>query len=287
MEGPPALQRQDAEIDMNWLTAAPVANLPADGFSVRWERRLQLTPGIYRFQLGADDGARLFVNNDLLLETMTDGDFEMVSHDIELLTTEADIRLEYFDQSGLAGIRLTWERLPDSASTTEPTTTLPVAGRVTTQSSYVYAQPIPTSPIERLNLYQEIAVAGHTSDGQWYQVVLPDEQEGWVAARSIRVNLNNEQYSLGADRVHPLATLAQPGRIMAPTRLHPLPELSPTIETLPSDTEVFIASYDPTGKWLRVQLTADTLSGWVYAPLVQRIPQLSADTPSIETNSSE
>ncbi len=272
---------------MNWLTAAPVANLPADGFSVRWERRLQLTPGIYRFQLGADDGARLFVNNDLLLETMTDGDFEMVSHDIELLTTEADIRLEYFDQSGLAGIRLTWERLPDSASTTEPTTTLPVAGRVTTQSSYVYAQPIPTSPIERLNLYQEIAVAGHTSDGQWYQVVLPDEQEGWVAARSIRVNLNNEQYSLGADRVHPLATLAQPGRIMAPTRLHPLPELSPTIETLPSDTEVFIASYDPTGKWLRVQLTADTLSGWVYAPLVQRIPQLSADTPSIETNSSE
>ena len=69
LNGAPVLVRDDTFIDFIWGSATPAPNIVnADRFSVRWTRTLNLTPGRYFFTAHADDGVRLWVNNQLLID---------------------------------------------------------------------------------------------------------------------------------------------------------------------------------------------------------------------------
>jgi prepilin-type N-terminal cleavage/methylation domain-containing protein len=68
LAGAPTLCRDDAGIDFNWSTNAPMAALPADRFSVRWTRTQAFAAGPYTFTLGTDDGGRLYIDGALVLD---------------------------------------------------------------------------------------------------------------------------------------------------------------------------------------------------------------------------
>jgi hypothetical protein len=72
VSGVPA-ERFDANIDFNWGLAGPLAGIGADNFSVRWFT--QVTPPTsapYTFCVNADDGVRLWVNGELLVNDWID-----------------------------------------------------------------------------------------------------------------------------------------------------------------------------------------------------------------------
>ena len=61
--GPPALVRDDANIDFNWGEGAPGPRVNADNFSVRWTRYYYFNAGgQWTFTLTTDDGARLYLD---------------------------------------------------------------------------------------------------------------------------------------------------------------------------------------------------------------------------------
>ena len=67
--GSPALVRVDPNIDFAWGLDSPAPGvINADDFSVRWTRTLAFQPGNYRFRITVDDGARLWVNNALVID---------------------------------------------------------------------------------------------------------------------------------------------------------------------------------------------------------------------------
>ena len=67
-----ALQRQDPQINFDWQWWVPYPNGPLDQFSVRWEGDFNFaTAGSYRFSVSADDGARLFVDGQQILDRWT------------------------------------------------------------------------------------------------------------------------------------------------------------------------------------------------------------------------
>jgi hypothetical protein len=68
LTGPPTRCRQDGSVNFNWGAAAPITGVPADNFSVRWTRTQNFTAGNYRFTMGSDAGARLFVDGALVLD---------------------------------------------------------------------------------------------------------------------------------------------------------------------------------------------------------------------------
>jgi hypothetical protein len=116
LSGQPALQRTDAIVNFDWAGARPDAALPADRFSARWSGRLAApTSEAYTFYLYSNDGARLWVNNRLVIDRWQPP-FEPQSSSapVELKAGEkVDIRLEHYDAEGEALIQLLWS----SAST--------------------------------------------------------------------------------------------------------------------------------------------------------------------------
>ena len=79
--GSPALVRNDAEINFAWGWESPAVALPSDEFSVRWTRAAGFDAATYRFHLLVDDGARLYVDNRLVVDTWRDGVVREVTSD--------------------------------------------------------------------------------------------------------------------------------------------------------------------------------------------------------------
>ncbi len=113
LAGPPRVVRNDIDINYNWGTASPAHGIPADFFSVRWTRSLFFQGGNYRFFALVDDGVRIFVNDQLVVDAWAVGAAREVHGDIRLSTGVHNVRVEYFEASGTALIRVWWEQLPE------------------------------------------------------------------------------------------------------------------------------------------------------------------------------
>lgn len=125
LEGNPVLIRDDASINFDWGQGAPGPGLPADGFSVRWTRNLDLPAGMYRFTMTVDDGGRLWVNHHLLLDAWREQPATTYVGDIYLPGGPIPVKMEYYEQAGRALARLSWQRLGGT-----PTPPAPVPGTV-------------------------------------------------------------------------------------------------------------------------------------------------------------
>jgi RNase P/RNase MRP subunit p29 len=107
LAGVPALVRYDLKVDFDWGRTAPVANLPPEDFSVRWTRELYFPVGTYRFTVDVDDGARLWVDDRLLIDRWHDG-IGSYSGDIYLAEGKHRVRMEMYEHIGYAKARLWW-----------------------------------------------------------------------------------------------------------------------------------------------------------------------------------
>jgi hypothetical protein len=111
LTGAPKLTRGDLAIDFTWGNNAPAVGLPADGFSARWTRSQTFEEGLYRFHVVIDDGARLWVDNTMVLDAWQDGGRREVTADYRLSAGNHNLRVEYYERVGEALIQVWWEKL--------------------------------------------------------------------------------------------------------------------------------------------------------------------------------
>ncbi|MHC4431278.1 MAG: PA14 domain-containing protein, partial [Planctomycetota bacterium] len=94
------------------LEIHPPEGLPSDNFAVRWtgEVEAQYTEA-YKFTIGSDDGARLWINGELIVESWSDHDrSESASDPIELVAAQKyPIVYEGYEAGGEAEWQLYWE----------------------------------------------------------------------------------------------------------------------------------------------------------------------------------
>lgn len=110
--GTPALVREDAKIDFNWGKGSPDPQIPVDGFSGRWMRDVYFDAGIYRFTTETDDGVRLYVDEQPLVDQWRDMAPTAFSAEVNLAQGVHVVRMEYYDALGDAMARLSWVKLP-------------------------------------------------------------------------------------------------------------------------------------------------------------------------------
>jgi hypothetical protein len=110
--GSPAVVRNDAAIDFAWGWTAPVVGLPIDGFSVRWTRAQDFDAATYRFHVLVDDGARLYIDDRLVIDTWHDGAAREVTAEQPLAQGSHALRVEYYDRTAEARVRVWWEKIP-------------------------------------------------------------------------------------------------------------------------------------------------------------------------------
>jgi hypothetical protein len=107
LAGVPALVRNDANINFNWGTGAPAAGLPVDNFSVRWTGQIYFPMGPYQFTVEVDDGARLWVDDQLVIDQWDNG-IASSSGDVYLEEGKHQVRMEMYESTGNAKARLWW-----------------------------------------------------------------------------------------------------------------------------------------------------------------------------------
>lgn len=106
----PSLPRIDPVVDFDWGAGSPMPGINPDGFGVRWTGFV--TPpetGTYTFYTVSNDGARLWVNDEIVIDKGIDQPLTEWSGMIDLEGGRRyRIRLEYYDNTGEAAVRLLW-----------------------------------------------------------------------------------------------------------------------------------------------------------------------------------
>lgn len=106
-----AVTRVDPVINFNWGLSAPAPKIKADGFSARWTG--WITPQYnetYTFYARTDDGVRLWVNDQLLIDRWTDQTSAVeTSGNITLSAGQKySIKMEYYENKNNATAELRW-----------------------------------------------------------------------------------------------------------------------------------------------------------------------------------
>ncbi len=117
LTGTPSVIRPESAINYDWGTGSPAAGINVDNFSARWEGTvIPSVSGTYTFTLTGDDGIRLWVNNQLIIDKWFDQAPTTYNATIGLTQGQnIPIKLEFYERGGGAVAKLFWT-VPNQAS---------------------------------------------------------------------------------------------------------------------------------------------------------------------------
>ncbi|MGI6209385.1 MAG: PA14 domain-containing protein [Anaerolineae bacterium] len=116
LAGLPVFVRDDAQINFDFGLGSPAPEVPADNFSVRWTSVQIFGAAVHRFTVQADDGVRLWIDDQLVIDQWREQSVTSYTADRFMSAGQHRLRLEFFEATGLAQIRLTWELLEPAPS---------------------------------------------------------------------------------------------------------------------------------------------------------------------------
>ena len=102
LSGRPILTRVDLHIDFDWPTGRPLPQLSSDRFSVRWVGMIRASDsGPHAFRARSDDGIRVFLNGELIIDDWQDHSPRTVTaiHPLEAGKTYS-LRIDYHNHGG-------------------------------------------------------------------------------------------------------------------------------------------------------------------------------------------
>ena len=115
----PELARDEDSVDHDWGAGSPGSAINADRFAARWTRTLNVAPGVFKFSVTADDGARLYVDGAPVVDRWIDEGPSTYTAVIPLDGGPHHIVMEYYESGGGAVAKLKFtqvaEPLPDTA----------------------------------------------------------------------------------------------------------------------------------------------------------------------------
>ena len=106
LQGNPVLVQAVQDINFNWGYGSPGPTVPPDYFSARYQRSMAMSPGYYEFTIGMDDGARLLIDGEVVLNDWRIGPFRQISVVRYMDGNSHTYVVEYFEDTGQAAVQL-------------------------------------------------------------------------------------------------------------------------------------------------------------------------------------
>jgi beta-glucosidase len=110
LSGHPVLTRVDSHVDFDWPTGMPLPELFSDQFSARWTGMIRPSySGVHAFRARSDDGIRVFLNGELIIDDWQDHAPRTVTaiRPLEAGKTYS-LRIDYHNHGGSALARFAW-----------------------------------------------------------------------------------------------------------------------------------------------------------------------------------
>jgi uncharacterized protein YgiM (DUF1202 family) len=211
MSGSPAVtQTGIAGVNFNWGSGSPASGVNADRFSARFTSSQSFTGGTYEFIVTADDGVRVYIDGQLVLNQFvarpvtTDRFTQTLSPGTHSLT------VEYFEEGDQASISFQWNLIGGGAafptavpvvvtatpSAPQPTPLPPIpegaltATVINARVLLTRAMPNVSAPVlARIRRGETYAVVGRDADARWFVLQLSDRQV-WALGYYLYINSN-------------------------------------------------------------------------------------------------
>ena len=102
--------RVDPSIDFDWGDAAPLPGMPVQNYTIRWRGRFMFAGGDYQFAMNLDDGARLYIDDELVWDMWGERPAQRHERTLQVAPGTHAVRLDYVQFSGKAVISLMWSK---------------------------------------------------------------------------------------------------------------------------------------------------------------------------------
>lgn len=115
LKGKPAKVVVDNEVNFMWNDKGPFEDFPKDDFSVRWTGYLKPDKSeTFTFDVGSDDGVRLYIDDELVINDWNDHAYLTNSYTKKLIAGKLyKIKLEYYENGGGAIVKFGWRKPND------------------------------------------------------------------------------------------------------------------------------------------------------------------------------
>ncbi|MDJ0754461.1 MAG: PA14 domain-containing protein [Ardenticatenaceae bacterium] len=192
LNGNPVLLRNDPAINFSWGSSTPAPNVVnPDQFSARWTRTVNLNRGTYTFTATPDDGMRVWVNNQLIIDQWKVQSGIRYSTSVFIPGGATTLRVEYFEYSGLAEARLTWSA-GGSTTTSPPASSGDVPQTAVMRGAAVLnvrsGPGMNFNPFTHLRNGDTVTLIGRDANNYWIKVRLSNGQVGWASSRYLRAS---------------------------------------------------------------------------------------------------
>lgn len=198
LSGAPVVVRDEQYINDDWFAGSPVPAVQDDFFSARYTRMWQGAPGVYRFSLTSDDGSRLYVNDQLLIDNWNVQPLTTRTADFNYNGFPLRLRVEFFENTG--GARIIFEQQLLSVGSGGGGSggggvfCPPPSGNIATISAgapvNLRSGPGLTSPVlGQIQVCEQVTLLGtNAAAPDWVYVEDFNRQVGWVARRFLQIS---------------------------------------------------------------------------------------------------
>jgi uncharacterized protein YraI len=278
LSGTPALQQSEPSVNHDWGTGAPGAGVNADNFSVRWNAYLTLDAGLYQISVNADDGVRVTVDGQRVIDQWHDAANTTYNTAVNLAAGSHTFVVEYYEAAGaafihytlsLGGVAVGTGQQPGNGQQQQPNTGV-IATVTTGRLNVRSAAGLGNRVVAKINRGETYAVLGSSADKSWYQISV-NGTVGWVSAQFVTVSQGSVPVAGNTPTVNQPAVTGQPALVLATLNLRDTPNArGASLAKIQFNTTVQVIGRNAAGTWWQVRY--QNLTGWVssrYARLQQ------------------
>jgi uncharacterized protein YraI len=271
----PVLIQSEGQPGGNWGEGSPGGPVPANQWSARWTAALQMNAGLYLITARADDGVRVYVDGNLVIDKWRTATGETYTATVSLTAGSHNWIVEFLEYGGVAFLEFnvgpTTQQIQPTPNPQQPQNPVgPATGTATVNTSRlnVREQPDPVNGriIRIVRRGESYPVLARNTDNTWIQLNV-NGTPGWVSARFVTVNAGSVPV---VQPVQPTPVVTSPtGYFVTATPLAVNIRIGPATTyrasaVLPRNAQAPVIGRTADGLWWQVNYNG--ITGWVSAP---------------------
>lgn len=180
-DGNPVLSRGESAINYDWGLGSPAPGVVnPDFFSTRWSRSIFFDTATYRFTTESDDGIRVSISGNRIIDNWTPHAVQTDTVDVALGAGTYPVVVEFYENAHHAVAKFWWENITGG---TNGTGEGPTGVSATTTAGWLNMRAGPGTDYQILDVLRHgtiVPVVGRTSTSRWIQVI-HDGATGWLS----------------------------------------------------------------------------------------------------------
>jgi LysM repeat protein len=108
LKGTPTITRTYDAVDFDFGNKSPIDAIAADYFSIRFTGNFYFTGGNYHFSAKVDDGVRVYLDDNLIIDHWQVGAVRTFGADVDVSEGKHNVKVEYFENTGGAVVKVIW-----------------------------------------------------------------------------------------------------------------------------------------------------------------------------------